>query len=318
MNALQAVQTAAEVKTIIPAFNIPYLPMVEPVVQAIVDEDAVAMVQVARLEWKKFSAKSLEAVAAEYEKHARTENTLLHLDHVPAIDEDQREVDYTAIILRAIQAGYQSVMIDGSRLPFEKNIAATAKVSQMAHRCGVAVEAELGAVAGHEACGIGMDYETLFATKKGFTDPEQARVFAARSGCDWLSIAAGSIHGAIAEGLRKQKKPEARLDIPHIRALYEAAGHMPLVLHGGSGIRQEYILGAVKSGIAKINVATEIRQPYEAALEEKPGDGITAKQAVYERTRWVLHEFLKVSGNATTVFEQASLYGKRPGAAAER
>ncbi len=298
MNAIQAMQKATELKTIIPAFNIPYLPMVEPVVQAIRDENAIAMIQVARLEWEKFSSKSLEAVAIEYEKYAIAGNTLLHLDHVPVVDEDQLEVDFLPIIQRAIQSGYQSVMIDGSRLSLSENIAATAKVADLAHRSSVAVEAELGAVAGHEAGGIGMDYETLFASKKGFTDPEQAREFAIKSGCDWLSIAAGSIHGAIAEGLRKQKKPEARLDIAHIQTLYEATGHMPLVLHGGSGIRQEYILDAVKNGIAKINVATEIRQPYEAALEEKPGDIILAKQRVYDRTRWVLREFLNVSGNA--------------------
>ena len=303
MNAQQAMLRTAQAKTILPAFNIPYLPMMEPVVQAIRDENAAAMIQVARLEWEKFDSKSLEAVAAEYEKYA-TEHTFLHLDHVPVIDEDQREVDYLPIILRAVQAGYQSVMIDGSRLPLEGNISATAKVSELAHRSGVAVEAELGAVAGHEAGGIGMDYETLFTTKKGFTDPAQARVFAAQSGCDWLSVAAGSIHGAIADGLRRQKKPEARLDIAQIAALFEATGHMPLVLHGGSGIRREYILNAVRNGISKINVATEIRQPYETAMEEKPGDILFAQQQVYERTRWVLREFLGISGSANVIFSE--------------
>ncbi len=298
MNAIRVMRRAAEARTIIPAFNIPYLPMVEPVVRAIRDENAFAMVQVARLEWEKFSSGSLEAVAAEYEKYAIAKNTLLHLDHVPVIDEDQRTVDYLPIILRAVQAGYRSVMIDGSRLPLAENIAATAKVAELAHRSGVAVEAELGAVAGHEAGGIGMDYETLFATKKGFTDPAQASEFSQKSGCDWLSVAVGSIHGAIADGLRRQKKPEARLDIAHIAALYEATRHMPLVLHGGSGIRQEYILDAVQNGISKINVATEIRQPYEVALEERPGDTISARQKVYDRTRWVLREFLRISNNA--------------------
>lgn len=301
MNAQEAMKRAAEIQTIIPAFNIPYLPMVEPVIQAIRDEDSIAMIQVARLEWEKFASRSLEAVAEEYAKHASSRNTLLHLDHVPAIDEDLQQVDFLPILQRAIQAGYQSVMIDGSRLPLEWNIAVTAEVSMLAHRSGVSVEAELGAVAGHEAGGIHMDYETLFATKKGFTDLAEARRFAKESGCDWLSIAAGSIHGAIAEGLRKQKKPEARLDVSHIRSLFETTGHMPLVLHGGSGIRREYIIEAVKNGISKINVATEIRQPYETALDENAGGVIAAKQSVYERTRWVLREFLQVSGSADKI-----------------
>ena len=72
---------------------------------------------------------------------------------------------------------------------------------------------------------------------------------------------------------------------------------MPLVLHGGSGIKQEYILRAMENGIAKINVATEIRQPYEFALEEKPGDIAYAQQEVYDRTCWVLHNFLHTTGN---------------------
>jgi ketose-bisphosphate aldolase len=303
MDAVQAVFQASKNRTIIPAFNIPYLPMLEPVVRAIRDENAVAMMQVARLEWVKFSSGSLEAVAEEYAKHCDPKHTLLHLDHVPVIDEDSREVDYLPIITRAIKAGYQSVMIDGSRLPLDENIAASAKVSALAHAAGVAVEAELGAVAGHEAGGIGMDYETLFASKRGFTDPKEAKVFVSESGCDWLSVAVGSIHGAIAEGVRKKIKPQARLDIAHIAALYEATDGMPLVLHGGSGIRQEYILGAVKSGIAKINVATEIRQPYEAALEERPNDIVYAKDKVYGRTRWVIREFLQISGNAKKLFD---------------
>jgi ketose-bisphosphate aldolase len=302
MNTKQTVRLAAENKTVIPAFNIPYLPMVEAIIRAVRDENSVAMIQVARLEWKKFESKNLEAVAEEYFKYQEPEHTLLHLDHVPVIDEDSLAVDYLPIIDRAIKAGYQSVMIDASRLSLGENIKAARAVTELAHKTGVPVEAELGAVAGHEAGGIGMGYEELFSSKKGFTDIEEARCFVKESGCDWLSVAAGSIHGAIAAGIRKEKKPEARLDIGHIAALYAATGGMPLVLHGGSGVKQEYILQAVQRGIAKINVATEIRQPYEAALEEKIGDIENAREKVYLRTRWVLRDFLKVSNSKTLLF----------------
>lgn len=299
MNSQQAVLLAAKQHTIIPAFNIPYLPMVEPIVKAIVDEDSFAMIQVARLEWEKFESQSPEAVAKEYMKYGKEGYTLLHLDHVPAIDEDQKKVDYMSIIKRALDAGYQSVMIDGSRLPLEENISTTAEVVALAKTFGAAVEAELGAVSGHEGDGIGLSYEELFATKKGFTKPEEAKQFAKESGCDWLSVAAGSFHGAIASSTKHLKKPNARLDIDHIATLFEATGNMPLVLHGGSGIEQDYILRAMEKGIAKINVGTEIRQPYEFALEEKPGDIAYAQEKVYERTRWVINEFLKTSGNHT-------------------
>jgi len=290
-------QRALQQKIIIPAFNIPYLPMLEPVVRAIVDEDSVAMIQVARLEWEKFESRSLEAVAAEYFRHCDAAHTLLHLDHVPVIDEDDQRVDYLPIIERALGAGYQSVMVDGSRLPFAENVEATRRVAELAHAHGAAVEAELGAVAGHEAGGIGMPYEALFESKKGFTDVAEAARFADESGCDWLSVAVGSIHGAIAESTRNQKKPEARLDIAHIQALHTATAGMPLVLHGGSGIRQEYILRAIQGGVAKINVGTEIRQPYALALEQRPGDIQHGQEKVYERARWVMRDFLGVSGS---------------------
>lgn len=297
MNANQAVCAALKNKTIIPAFNIPYLPMVEPVVQAIVDENSVAMVQVARLEWEKFESQSPEAVAKEYFRFCREGYTLLHLDHVPAVDEDAKRVDFLPILKRALGAGYQSVMVDGSRLPFEQNLAVTQQAAQLARGFGAAVEAELGAVAGHEGAGIGLSYEELFSSKKGFTRTEEAAQFAREAGCDWLSVAVGSFHGAIAAATKHLKKPEARLDLEHIAALAEATGHMPLVLHGGSGIRQEYILRAVENGIAKINVGTEIRQPYEFALEQRPTDIAYAQQKVYDRTRWVIHEFLHTTDN---------------------
>lgn len=297
MNAIEMVKLAAANKTIIPAFNIPYLPMVKPITEAIRDENSIAMVQVARLEWEKFESQSPEAVAEEYFKHQKESYTLLHLDHVPAIDEDNKIVDFKPLLERALKAGYQSIMVDGSRLPLDENIAVTAQAAELAAKYNAAVEAELGAVSGHEGDGIGLSYEELFTTKKGFTKVEEAARFAKESGCDWMSVAAGSFHGAIAANTKHLKKPEARLDIEHIAALYQATGNMPLVLHGGSGIKQDYILRAIENGIAKINVATEIRQPYEFALEDRPGDIAYAQEKVYERTRWVIREFLHTTDN---------------------
>ena len=132
LDAKIVVRKALENKLVVPAFNIPHLPMVKPIVQAVVDENSVAMIQVARLEWEKFESESLERVAEEYEKYKKEGHTLLHLDHVPVIDEDHLEVDYLPIIERAIKAGYQSVMVDASRLSLEGNIAATKAVCDIA------------------------------------------------------------------------------------------------------------------------------------------------------------------------------------------
>ena len=296
MKIQAVVQRAFEQGLVIPAFNIPHLPMVEAVTQAIKDENSVAMIQVARLEWEKFQSQSLEAVAEAYAKYEKPGHTLLHLDHVPVIDEDHLEVDYLAILRRAIAAGYQSLMVDGSRLSLEENIRTTAEAAALAHEADLPIEAELGAVMGHETSQQAIPYEEIFKNKMGFTDVEEARRFVQESGCDWLSVAVGSVHGAIAEGMLDKKKPAAKLDVAHIKALREAL-NIPLVLHGGSGIEQDYINQGIKAGIAKINVGTEIRQPYERIIGLN-GTVHAAQDAVYRRTRELIKAFLRVSGSA--------------------
>jgi ketose-bisphosphate aldolase len=258
---------------------------------------------VARLEWIKFEAKSLTAIAEEYSKWAQPDTMRLHLDHVPVIDEDNLHVDYLSVIKEAIDLGYQSVMIDGSRLSLEDNIEATRQVADLAHAAGIPCEAELGAVLGHEA-GPPPPYEELFSSGKGFTDVEEARRFVDESGCDWLSAAVGNIHGAVSGALKDQKKVEARLDIDHIRKIREVT-NIPLVLHGGSGVQRPYLLEALKNGMTKVNIGTEIRQTYEQALRET--DNISeAQKATYESTRWLLHDYFAISGTRDKVMDESA------------
>jgi ketose-bisphosphate aldolase len=277
----------------IPAFNVPYLPMVEPVIRAVADLDAFALIASARLEWYKFEAKSAAAVAQEFARWNRPEYVRLHLDHVPVIDEDNVRVDYYAVIQEAIGLGYQSVMVDGSRLSLDENIRATRQIVELAHKAGIPCEAELGAVLGHEA-GPLPPYEVLYASGMGFTNVEEAQRFVQETGCDWLSVAIGNIHGAISGVMKDQKKVEARLNLDHLEKLSQATG-VPLVLHGGSGIQREYLLGAMKKGIAKVNIGTEIRQAYTEALCET-GSVPRAQDAVYDRTVWVIRDYFGLAG----------------------
>ena len=285
---------------VIPAFNVPYLPMVEPVIRAIVDQDCFALVEVARLEWIKFEAVSLAAAMEEFLKWSNPDHVRIHLDHVPVIDEDDLQVDYVSIIEEGIRLGYQSVMVDGSRLDLEGNTQATRRVAEMAHEAGIPCEAELGAVLGHEA-GPPPPYEELFASGRGFTDVGEATRFVEETGCDWLSVAIGNIHGAVSGALKDQKKVEARLNLEHLEKLRAATG-IPLVLHGGSGVRQEYLLAAIKRGITKVNVGTEIRQAYEPALA-KSGSVAEAQAAVYERTGWLLRDYFGLAGTRRQIVE---------------
>lgn len=298
LGSKEIINTAWRKGLAVPAFNIPYLPMMEPVVGAIVAEDAFALIEVARLEWIKFEAGGPAAVAHEFERWADPDYVCLHLDHIPVIDEDGREVDYLPIIQEAIDLGYQSVMLDASRLDLEGNIEATRKAAALAHAAGVPIEAELGAVLGHET-GPLPPYETLFASGQGFTRVEEARRFVQETGCDWLSVAIGNVHGAISGALKDQKKMAAKLDLNHLQKLREAT-NIPLVLHGGSGIPRDYVLGAIEAGIAKINVGSEIRQAYEKTLRET-GNVSLAQDVVYERTRWLLREHFGLSGKRNSL-----------------
>jgi ketose-bisphosphate aldolase len=293
-NSCDIVHNASRAGITIPAFNVPYLPMIEPIIQAVKDQDAFALIEVARLEWLKFESKSPTAVMEEFSRWYAPDHVRLHLDHIPVIDEDNQKVDYLSIIREAIDIGYQSVMVDGSRLDLERNIEATRQVVALAHAAGIPCEAELGAVLGHEA-GPLPPYDALFASGLGFTDVHEAERFVNETNCDWLSVAIGNVHGAISGVLKDQKKVEARLNLDHLAELHQAV-NVPLVLHGGSGVKQAYLLDAIKNGIAKVNVATEVRQAYESAMKVS-GSVADAQEAVYDRTCWLIRDYFGLSGS---------------------
>ncbi len=284
---------------VVPAFNIPYLPMMAPIVAALRATRAFGLIQVARLEWVKFEARSLKAVRDEYHQCADPQFTRLHLDHVPVLDEDGRRVSWEPILVEAIALGYESLMVDGSRLPLDENIAMTRQAVVLARPAGLPVEGELGAVLGHEA-GPLPPYEELFESGQGFTEPEQAARFVRESGVAWLSVAIGNIHGAIQGAARSAKKVQARLNIKRLDAIRQAV-NIPLVLHGGSGIRRECLREAVAHGIAKINVGTVLRQAYEEGLRHSLSE---AQQRVREATEWVVREELGAMGSVDRLLSE--------------
>jgi fructose-bisphosphate aldolase class II len=151
VTATETLTKARDIGTVVPGFKVPYLPMMAPTVQALRDTNSFGLIMVARLEWVKFEARSIEAIAEEYRWVGDPRHTRLHLDHVPVIDEDNLQVDFVGDISRALAAGYESVMVDGSRLSLAENIAATKQIVDLAHARGVMVEGELGAVMGHES-----------------------------------------------------------------------------------------------------------------------------------------------------------------------
>ena len=171
----------------------------------------------------------------------------LNLDH-------GRSFEY---LKRAIDAGYQMVHFDGSELKIEKNIAITRKVVAYGKKRGVVVEGELGYIPGSSK----IHKETLKIKPENMTKPEQVRRFIKETGVDALAIAIGNAHGIFPKG-------SFNLDLKRLSMIKREVGERVfLVLHGGSGIPSKQIKEAIKRGIVKINVNTEIRQAWRSGIE---------------------------------------------------
>ncbi|MDP5053551.1 MAG: class II fructose-bisphosphate aldolase [Congregibacter sp.] len=158
----------------------------------------------------------------------------VHLDHGESIETLQM----------AIGCGFSSVMIDGSSLPLDENIALTRSVVAMAHAQGVSVEAEIGHVGGGEGSFEGTDVDEGL-----FTQPEDAQRFVEETGVDTLAVAFGTVHGMF--------NGTPKLDIERLERIRDRVG-IPLVMHGGSGLSDEQFVSAIKGGITKINLFTEL------------------------------------------------------------
>jgi len=197
----------------------------------------------------------------------------LHLDHT----------DNVETVCRAVDAGFSSVMIDGSHFPFEKNIEMTRTVVTYAHNKGVSVEGELGAI------GENKDAQHEGVGPRSLTDPDMAAEFVERTGVDALAISIGNAHGLYA------KRPE--LDFDLLKAIHEKID-VPLVLHGGSGTPPDHLQKAISLGICKVNVASEIGKAFTDSYIETMTAGGTwwivalqrAKNAIAPVIeRWILN-----------------------------
>jgi fructose-bisphosphate aldolase class II len=162
-------------------------------------------------------------------------------------------------ILTAIQSGFTSVMIDGSMLPFEENIAISRKVVHTAHTVGLSVEGELGTIG-----------QTDSEAEDGsnaiiYTNPEDALTFVESTGVDSLAIAIGTSHGIYPKAMR----PELKLDL--LKEIKNKL-NIPLVLHGGSNNADDEIAEAVRLGINKINISSDIKVAYHMKMREVLAD----------------------------------------------
>lgn len=224
------------------AFNVHTLEMLQAVVEAAEELQSPLIIQSTVGTVKHLGADYI-AAAATVASNRSSVPIALHLDHCSDFD----------LIVQCIRAGYSSVMIDASHHTFAENVRQTAKVVEVARAAGVNVEAELGKVGGVEDEIVVADNEALMA------DPDECAEFVRLTGVATLAPAIGTAHGIY--------KGEPKIDFERIRAI-AAKVDVPLVLHGGSGIPEEQVKRCVALGMAKMNVATELRIVFSDAIKE--------------------------------------------------
>lgn len=222
----------------LPAFNITDMQSIQTVVKVCEEENAPCLLEATETTIDTYGAEYIAAIVKVAASEAKVP-VALHLDH---------SYRYETFV-KAIKAGFSSVMIDASQKPFDENVRITKEIVKLAHAAGVAVEAELGHV------GQGSDDEEK--NKKMYTDPDEAAKFVELTNVDFLAVAVGTAHGLY--------KYEPRIDLDILKAISDKVA-IPLVLHGGSGTP-----GMEKTpplGISKVNVFTDLQIPIREKAKE--------------------------------------------------
>ena len=248
------------------AFNVNNMEIIQGIVDAVKEENAPVILQVSAGA-RKYARPAYLMKLVEAAMLDTGLDIVLHLDHGEDFE----------ICKKCIDDGFTSVMIDGSKHPFEENIRLTKEVVDYAHAHGVVVEAELGKLAGVE------DNIKVDAKAATYTDPQEAKEFVERTGVDSLAIAIGTSHGAY------KFKGDPKLDFERLKEIHALIPDTPLVLHGAStvipefvdkcnqyggeipgakGVPEDMITEAAKYGICKVNIDTDLRLAMTAEVRK--------------------------------------------------
>lgn len=243
MNMKQILDVANKNNFAVPAFNISSYAMFNGIMEACEEKEAPVIIAIHPDELAHIGGDIVKAIREK--AYNSSVPVCIHLDHGSTFEQ----------VMNAIKVGYTSVMIDGSNLPFEENIAICQKVVEAARGAGVSVEGELGTIGTADATYEGTSDEIIY------TKPEDAVRFVKETDIDTLAIAIGTSHGLYPVG----KKPKLRLELlKEIKAKIS----IPIVLHGGSNNSDDEIGESVTLGVNKINISSDIKVAYFNKMRE--------------------------------------------------
>lgn len=242
VNPLKLLQKSNKMDVAIPAFNIHNLETAKAVIEAASEVNSPVMIATTPGTLRHAEVSCIASIVKSLSELHEIP-IALHLDHCN---------EYETIIA-ALRNGYTSVMIDAAELPYEENVKLVRDVVKTAHSIDVPVEAELGRIGGTE------DDLTVDEREATLTVPNEAKKFIEDTGIDTLAIAIGTAHGVY--------KGEPKLDYERLSKIYNLVD-IPLVLHGASGVPTESVKKAIKLGISKVNIATELKIPMADAIKK--------------------------------------------------
>ena len=233
VNGYDLMKYAEKYHHVLPAFNTTNLEMTYAITKGLMEANLPGYIQISSNNLRLSNPSVIAMVAQDAVKDSETPIGL-HLDHGKSFEDVKACVD----------AGFTSIMVDASHLPFEENVRESRRAAEYCHFYGIPVEVELGALQGKE--------EDVVNEEECKTDPDMVADFVERTGCDVLAVSVGNVHGLCLN---------PKIDIPLLARIHEVCP-VPLVLHGGSGIPKEVIWEAKKHGLIKINYGSDLRKAY--------------------------------------------------------
>lgn len=281
MTSRQWFEKAKKEKFALGAFNVGNLEFFKAIIQAAANKKSPIIVESSPGETAYLGADNIVDLARNFSQKFGIP-ILVNLDHAGSLEE----------CLAGIEAGYDMIHFDGSKLPYEQNLETSKKVVKLAHSKGVLVEGEIDYIAGSSEV-----HHDLGFSEIPMTDSQKAAQFIKDSGIDILAVFIGNLHGIFLQG-------GENLDLLRLQQI-AAVTNCYLSLHGGSGIPNDQIKEAIKDGIVKINISTQMRQVFKENLEEVLKENPN-EYALYKIEEPVVHKVQKVVEQKIEIFGSAN------------